>query len=120
MSLAGKTMIMSGGSRGIGEAIAVRAARDGANIALLARTSDPDPVLHGTIHTAAATIEAAGGKALPLVGDITDDAFVLDAVERTVATFGDIDVVINNASTIDLTPTDAVPMERYDLMAAVN
>ncbi|MGB9012494.1 MAG: SDR family NAD(P)-dependent oxidoreductase, partial [Aeromicrobium sp.] len=80
MTLAGKTMIMSGGSRGIGEAIAIRAAADGANIALLAKTTEPHPLLPGTIYTAAEAIEAAGGRALPLVGDIRDDAFVADAV----------------------------------------
>lgn len=120
MSLAGKTIIMSGGSRGIGEAIAVRAARDGANVALLAKTSEPHPALPGTIHTAAAAIEAAGGHALPLVGDIRDDAFVLDAVARTAEAFGGIDVVVNNASAIDLSSTRDVTMKKYDLMHDIN
>jgi citronellol/citronellal dehydrogenase len=120
MSLAGKTIIMSGGSRGIGEAIAVRAAKDGANVALLAKTTEPHPALPGTIHTAAAAIEEAGGHALPLVGDIRDDAFVADAVARTAETFGGIDVVVNNASAIDLSSTEDVTMKKYDLMNGIN
>ncbi|NRQ48923.1 SDR family oxidoreductase [Aeromicrobium stalagmiti] len=120
MSLAGKTLIMSGGSRGIGEAIAVRAARDGANVALLAKTTEPHPALPGTIHTAAAAIEAAGGHALPLVGDIRDDAFVLDAVAQTAAAFGGIDIVVNNASAIDLSKTEDLSMKKYDLMNDIN
>jgi citronellol/citronellal dehydrogenase len=120
MSLAGKTLIMSGGSRGIGEAIAVRAARDGANVALLAKTAEPHPALPGTIHTAAAAIEEAGGHALPLVGDIRDDAFVLDAVARTAEQFGGIDIVVNNASAIDLSSTEDVTMKKYDLMNDIN
>ncbi|GAA0200089.1 NAD(P)-dependent oxidoreductase [Cytobacillus oceanisediminis] len=120
MSLAGTTMIMSGGSRGIGEAIAVRAARDGANVVLLAKTSEPHPKLPGTIHTAAAAIEEAGGRALPLVGDIRDDAFVEDAVARAVETFGGIDLVVNNASAIDLSRTEDISMKKYDLMTQIN
>lgn len=120
MSLAGVTIIMSGGSRGIGEAIAVRAARDGANVALLAKTTEPHPNLPGTIHTAAAAIEAAGGKALPLVGDVRDDAFVADAVAQTAETFGGIDVVVNNASAIDLSRTEDIAMKKYDLMNDIN
>ncbi|AWB93882.1 SDR family oxidoreductase [Aeromicrobium chenweiae] len=120
MSLAGKTIIMSGGSRGIGEAIAVRAARDGANVALLAKTTEPHPALPGTIHTAATAIEEAGGHALPLVGDIRDDAFVLDAVARTAETFGGIDIVVNNASAIDLSSTEDISMKKYDLMNDIN
>ncbi|MCW2788008.1 MAG: short chain dehydrogenase [Aeromicrobium sp.] len=120
MSLAGKTIIMSGGSRGIGEAIAVRAAKDGANVALLAKTTEPHPLLPGTIHTAAAAIEAAGGHALPLVGDIRDDAFVLDAVARTAEAFGGIDIVVNNASAIDLSSTEDISMKKYDLMNDIN
>jgi citronellol/citronellal dehydrogenase len=111
---------MSGGSRGIGEAIALRAARDGANIALLAKTTEPHPALPGTIHTAAAAIEEAGGRALPLVGDIRDDEFVLDAVAQTAETFGGIDVVVNNASAIDLSSTRDVSMKKYDLMNDIN
>ncbi len=120
MTLAAKTMIMSGGSRGIGEAIAVRAAADGANVALLAKTTEPHPSLPGTIHTAAAAIEAAGGHALPLVGDIRDDAFVTEAVARTAAEFGGIDIVVNNASAIDLSRTEDITMKKYDLMNDIN
>lgn len=119
-SLAGKTVIISGGSRGIGEAIAIRAARDGANLALIAKTSEPHPKLPGTLHTAARAIEDAGGHALPLVGDIRDDAVVEDAVRQTVSQFGGIDVVVNNASAIDLTPTEDISMKRYDLMQDIN
>ena len=113
-------MIMSGGSRGIGEAIAVRAAADGANVALLAKTTDPHPLLPGTIHTAAAAIEAAGGHALPLVGDIRDDDFVADAVAQTAQAFGGIDIVVNNASAIDLSSTADITMKKYDLMSSIN
>jgi citronellol/citronellal dehydrogenase len=120
MSLAGKTIIMSGGSRGIGEAIAVRAAKDGANVALLAKTTEPHPKLPGTIYTAAKAIEEAGGKALPLVGDIRDDEFVVDAVAKTAEAFGGIDVVVNNASAIDLSSTADVSMKKYDLMNDIN
>lgn len=118
--LAGRTMIMSGGSRGIGLAIAVRAARDGANVALIAKTSEPDPRLPGTIHTAAEAIEAAGGTALPIVGDIRDDAGVAAAVEQTVQRFGGIDIVVNNASAINLTNIGDLPPKRYDLMLDIN
>ncbi|GAA1975742.1 NAD(P)-dependent oxidoreductase [Amycolatopsis minnesotensis] len=120
MTLAGKTLVMSGGSRGIGEAIAVRAARDGANVALIAKTTEPHPKLPGTIHTAAKAIEDAGGHALPIVGDIRDDEAVEAAVARTVEQFGGLDIVVNNASAIDLTPTESVPMKRYDLMQDIN
>ena len=120
MSLAGKTIIMSGGSRGIGEAIAIRAAKDGANVALLAKTTEPHPKLPGTIYTAAAAIEEAGGKALPLVGDIRDDDFVVDAVAKTAEAFGGIDIVVNNASAIDLSSTADVSMKKYDLMNDIN
>lgn len=119
-TLAGKTLIMSGGSRGIGEAIAVRAARDGANVALIAKTTEPHPKLPGTIHTAAKAIEEAGGKALPIVGDIRDDEAVEAAVARTVEQFGGLDIVVNNASAIDLTPSEHIPMKRYDLMQDIN
>lgn len=118
--LAGRTLIMSGGSRGIGLAIAVRAAAAGANIALIAKTGAPHPKLPGTIHTAAAEIEAAGGAVLPVVGDIRDDATVAQAVERTVERFGGIDLVVNNASAIDTAPAAELPMKRYDLMQDVN
>lgn len=111
---------MSGGSRGIGEAIAVRAAHDGANVALLAKTAEPHPKLPGTIFTAAAAIEAAGGQALPLVGDIRDDAFVEEAVGTTAEQFGGIDIVVNNASAINLAHTADLPMKTYDLMQDIN
>jgi len=120
MSLAGKTLFMSGGSRGIGLAIALRAARDGANIAIAAKTADPDPRLEGTIHTAAAAIEAAGGRALPLVVDIRDEERVKAAVAETVGMFGGIDILVNNASAIRLTGTLDTPVKRYDLMHGVN
>jgi citronellol/citronellal dehydrogenase len=113
-------MIMSGGSRGIGEAIAVRAARDGVRVALLAKTAEPHPNLPGTIYTAAAAIEEAGGEALPLVGDIRDDAFVASAVEQTVDRFGGIDIVVNNASAIDLSKAEDLPMKKFDLMMGIN
>lgn len=119
-TLAGRTILMSGGSRGIGLAIALRAAKDGANVALLAKTAEPHPKLEGTIHTAAAAIEAAGGKALPIVGDVRQEASVTDAVERTVEAFGGIDVVVNNASAIDLSTTDELSMKKYDLMQDIN
>jgi len=118
--LHGKTMFISGASRGIGLAIALRAARDGANIAVAAKTDQPNPKLPGTIHTAAADIEAAGGRALPLVCDIRDEAQVDAAVAATVARFGGIDLCVNNASAISLTPTLATPMKRFDLMHGVN
>lgn len=111
---------MSGGSRGIGLAIAVRAARDGANVALLAKTDEPHPKLPGTIHTAAEAIEEAGGQALPIVTDVRDDDAVAAAVEQAVGAFGGIDVVVNNASAIVLQPTGELPMKRYDLMQDVN
>lgn len=120
MNLAGKTLFISGGSRGIGLAIALRAARDGANIVIAAKTADPDPRLEGTIHTAAAAIEAAGGKALPLVVDIRDEERVKAAVAEAVGVFGGIDILINNASAIRLTGTLDTPVKRYDLMHGVN
>jgi citronellol/citronellal dehydrogenase len=119
-SLAGRTILMSGGSRGIGLAIAVRAARDGANVALLAKTDTPDPRLPGTIHSAAEEIEAAGGRALPIVGDVRDDESVAGAVARTVETFGGIDIVVNNASAINLSTIGDLPPKRYDLMLDIN
>ena len=111
---------MSGGSRGIGLAIAVRAAADGANVTLIAKTDRPDPRLPGTIHTAAAEIEQAGGKALPFVGDIRDDDRVAEAVAATVERFGGIDVVVNNASAINLASVGELPAKRYDLMLDIN
>jgi len=119
-SLAGRTILISGGSRGIGLAIARRAARDGANIVILAKTGEPHPKLAGTVFTAAAELEEAGGQALPLVGDVRRDADVAGAVEAAVERFGGIDVVINNASAIDLSTTDAVDMKKYDLMQDIN
>jgi citronellol/citronellal dehydrogenase len=118
--LAQKTIFISGGSRGIGLAIAVRAARDGANVCLIAKTAEPDPRLPGTIYTAAKEIEAAGGRALPVVGDIRDEAAVLSAVQRCVEFFGGIDICINNASAINLSGTENLPMKRYDLMQDIN
>jgi citronellol/citronellal dehydrogenase len=119
-SLAGKTLLVTGGSRGIGLAIAKRAAVDGANIIIAAKTSEPHPTLPGTIHTAAAEIEEAGGKALPLVCDIRDENAVKDAVEKGASEFGGIDIVVNNASAIALLGTEEVSMSRFDLMHQVN
>lgn len=119
-SLAGKTLFITGASRGIGLAIALRAARDGANIAIAAKTDAPHPKLPGTIHTAAAQIEAAGGKALPLLVDVRDENQVRDAVARTAAAFGGVDICVNNASAIHLSNTLGTDMKRYDLMNQVN
>ncbi|HEY7723339.1 MAG TPA: NAD(P)-dependent oxidoreductase [Pedococcus sp.] len=119
-TLSGKTILMSGGSRGIGLAIALRAAADGANIALIAKTSEPDPRLQGTIHTAAAAIEKAGGQALPIVGDVRDDATIELAVAQTAERFRGIDIVVNNASVLNLSGTTALEPKRYDLMQDVN
>jgi citronellol/citronellal dehydrogenase len=119
-SLSSKTMIMSGGSRGIGLAIALRAAADGANVALLAKTAEPHPKLEGTVYTAADEIEQAGGKALAIVGDVRDEDSVRQAVEATVERFGGIDIVVNNASAIDLRKTVDIDMKRYDLMQDIN
>jgi len=120
MSLATKTLFITGASRGIGLAIATRAARDGANIAVAAKTVKPDPRLPGTIFTAAETIEKSGGKALPLPCDIRDEQSVEKAVAETVAKFGGIDILVNNASAISLTGTLATQMKRYDLMHQIN
>jgi len=120
MTLQGKTIFMSGGSRGIGLAIAKKFAKDGANIAIAAKTAEPHPKLDGTIYTAAKEIEAAGGKALPLICDIRDEAAVDAAVEACAEKFGGIDICINNASAVSPTPTTATPMKRYDLMNEVN
>jgi citronellol/citronellal dehydrogenase len=119
-TLTGKTMIVSGGSRGIGLAIALRVARDGANVALIAKTAEPHPRLEGTIYTAAEEIEEAGGQALPIVGDIRDDESVAAAVAQTAERFGGIDLVLNNASAINLSGTEAMDMKRYDLMQDIN
>ncbi|HEX4110555.1 MAG TPA: NAD(P)-dependent oxidoreductase [Solirubrobacteraceae bacterium] len=118
--LKGRTLFISGASRGIGLAIAERAARDGANVALIAKTAEPDPRLEGTIYTAAEAIEKAGGQALPIVGDIRFEDQVNAAVEQTVAKFGAIDVCVNNASAIQLQGSEDLPMKRYDLMNNIN
>jgi citronellol/citronellal dehydrogenase len=118
--LAGRTLFISGASRGIGLAIALRAARDGANVALIAKTGEPHPKLPGTVYTAAEEIEAAGGQALPIVGDIRDEEQVAAAVEQAVERFGGIDVCVNNASAINLARTEALAVRRYDLMQAIN
>ena len=120
MNLNGKTLFITGASRGIGLAIAKRAARDGANIVIAAKTTEANPKLPGTIHSAAAEIEAAGGRALAVQTDIREEASVLAAIERAVAHFGGIDILVNNASAISLTPTPATPMKRFDLMFGVN
>jgi citronellol/citronellal dehydrogenase len=118
--LRNKTIFISGGSRGIGLAIAARAAKDGANIVIAAKTAEPHPKLPGTIYTAAADIEAAGGRALPVVCDIRDDDAVRNAVQAGVDKFGGIDICINNASAISLTPTLQTSMQRFDLMHQIN
>lgn len=120
MSLQGKRIFITGGSRGIGLAIALRAARDGANVAIAAKTADPNPKLPGTIFTAAKEIEAAGGTALPIQCDIRDENAVAQAIESTAQQFGGIDIVVNNASAINLTRTDQTPAKRFDLMFDVN
>jgi len=120
MSLNGRVMFMSGGSRGIGLAIAARAARDGAKVALIAKTAEPHPKLPGTIYTAAEEIESAGGEALPIVGDIRDAEAVDRAVAQTVDRFGGIDLVVNNASAINLSPMRDLEVKRFDLMQQIN
>ncbi|HET9388565.1 MAG TPA: SDR family oxidoreductase, partial [Steroidobacteraceae bacterium] len=119
-SLRGRTLFITGASRGIGLAIALRAARDGANVAIAAKTTEPHPKLPGTIYTAAAEVEAAGGRALPLAVDIRHDDQVAQAVSRTVETFGGIDILVNNASAISLTTTPQTEMKRFDLMHQIN
>lgn len=118
--LKNKTLFISGASRGIGLAIAIRAAADGANVAIAAKTDTPHPKLPGTVHTAAEQIEAAGGKALAIVCDIRDEDQVEAAVKQTAEKFGGIDICVNNASAISLTPTLDTPMKRYDLMNQIN
>jgi len=120
MSLAGKTLFISGASRGIGLAIALKAAADGANVAIAAKTVDPHPKLEGTIHTAAALIAKEGGGALPLAVDVRDEAAVKAALDETAARFGGIDIVVNNASAIQLTPVSQTDMRRFDLMHQIN
>jgi citronellol/citronellal dehydrogenase len=119
-SLAGKTVLMSGGSRGIGLAIALRAARDGANVVMLAKTDTPDPRLEGTIHTAAEAVQKAGGQALAVVGDVRYDEDIAAAVAQAVSAFGGIDIVVNNASVISLAHTLELEPKRFDLMQDVN
>jgi citronellol/citronellal dehydrogenase len=118
--LAGKTLFITGASRGIGLAIALRAARDGANVAIAAKTETPHPKLPGTIHSAAAEIENAGGRALPLAVDVRDEAAVHDAIARTAQHFGSLDIVVNNASAIALTRAADTDMRRFDLMHQIN
>src|SRR6267378_2715611 len=120
MSLQGKTLFITGASRGIGLAIALRAARDGANVAIAAKTATPHPKLEGTIYTAAEAIEKAGGHALPLGLDVRDETAIKDAIERTRARFGGIDIVVNNASAISLAPVAETDMKRFDLMHQIN
>src|SRR3984893_9188426 len=119
-SLKGKTLFISGGSRGIGLSIALRAARDGANVAIAAKTAEPHPKLKGTIYTAADEVRAAAGKALPVPCDIRDEAQVIDAIDKTVAEFGGIDICVNNASAISLTNSQATHMKRLDLVMSIN
>jgi citronellol/citronellal dehydrogenase len=120
MSLKGRTLFITGASRGIGLAIGLRAARDGANVAIAAKTDTPHPKLPGTIHSAASEIAKAGGRALPLVVDVRDEESVKSAIARTAEAFGRIDIVVNNASAISLTPVVATDMKRFDLMHQVN
>jgi citronellol/citronellal dehydrogenase len=120
VSLAGKTLFVTGASRGIGLAIALRAARDGANIAIAAKTTEPHPKLAGTIYSAAEQIERAGGKALPLAVDVRDEASVAAAVRQCAEKFGGIDICVNNASAINLAPTEQIEMRRYDLIQQIN
>ena len=119
-TLKDKTLFITGASRGIGLAIALRAARDGANVAIAAKTETPHPKLAGTIYSAAEEIEKAGGRALPVVVDVRDEEAVKHAIDRTFAAFGSLDVVVNNASAIQLTPVAATDMRRFDLMHQIN
>ncbi|HSH92419.1 MAG TPA: NAD(P)-dependent oxidoreductase, partial [Ramlibacter sp.] len=120
MTLRGKTLFITGASRGIGLAIGKRAAADGANVVIAAKTTDPNPKLPGTIYSAAGEIKAAGGEALPLQVDIRDEETVLAAVAKAVQAFGGIDILVNNASAISMTDTEHTPMKRYDLMNGIN
>jgi citronellol/citronellal dehydrogenase len=120
VSLSGKTLFITGASRGIGLAIALRAARDGANIAIAAKTTEPHPKLPGTIYSAAEQIERAGGKALPLTVDVRDEASIVAAVRQCAQVFGGLDICVNNASAINLAPTEQIEMRRYDLIQQIN
>src|SRR5690349_18765383 len=120
MSLKGKTLFITGASRGIGLAIGLRAAQDGANIVIAAKTAEPHPKLPGTVYSAAEEIEKAGGKALPLVVDVRDEEGVKDAIAKAVDTFGGLDIVVNNASAINLSRTPQTDMKRFDLMHQIN
>jgi NAD(P)-dependent dehydrogenase (short-subunit alcohol dehydrogenase family) len=119
-SLKGKTIFITGASRGIGKAIALRAAKDGANVAIVAKTKEPHPKLPGTVYSAAEDVISAGGKALPCITDIRFEDQVKRAINEAVAEFGGIDILVNNASAINLSPTLEIEMKRYDLMFAVN
>jgi citronellol/citronellal dehydrogenase len=119
-TLKGRTLFITGGSRGIGREIALRAARDGANVAIGAKTAEPHPKLAGTIHTVADEIERLGGKALPIQLDVRDENAIVEALKRTAQTFGGLDILVNNASAISLTPTEQTPAKRFDLMMSVN
>ncbi len=118
--LSGKTLFITGASRGIGKAIGLRAAADGANVVIAAKTAEPHPKLEGTIYTAAEEMEKAGGKALPVVVDIREEELVQAAIDKTIETFGGIDILVNNASAISLTGTLSTPMKRFDLMHQIN
>src|ERR1700722_14102105 len=119
-TLSGKTLFITGASRGIGLAIGLWCARNGANVAIAAKTAEPNPKLPGTIYSAAEEIEKAGGKALPLVVDVRDEGQVREGLERAVATFGGLDIVVNNASALSLTDSQATDMKRFDLMHQIN
>jgi len=119
-TLAGKTLFITGGSRGIGREIALRAARDGANVAIAAKTAEPHPKLAGTIHSVAEEVAKAGGRALAIQLDVRDENAVVEAINRTAAEFGGLDILVNNASAISLTPTLQTPAKRFDLMFGVN
>ena len=119
-TLSGKSLFITGGSRGIGREIALRAARDGARVAIAAKTAQPHPKLSGTIHSVAEEIEKAGGRALAIQLDVRDDAAIVEAINRAAREFGGLDILVNNASAISLTPTEATPAKRFDLMMSVN
>lgn len=120
IQLKDKVIFITGASRGIGREIALRCAKEGANIVIAAKTSEPHPTLAGTIYSVAKEVEAAGGQALPLVVDVREDSIVVDAIEKTVKQFGGIDILVNNASAINLSSTETIPMKRFDLIFSVN